>query len=228
MLAPGFSSAQIPAQVRLFVAVAATFAAAPLLLGTLPPSALGDEPIPTLRVIVSELIIGASLGLLSRLFLAALETLSVATATGLGLANVFGAQFDSGEELPPLATFIGLAATTLIFVLNLHWEILRGLLQSYQAAPVDGAFRSALSLREIAGALSLGFRAALQVASPFIIYALIINFAAALINRLTPQIAIFYLSTPFVIAGGLALLYFVLTASLFGFMSTFSSWLTFR
>ena len=32
----------------------------------------------------------------------------------------------------------------------------------------------------------------------------------ALVNRLTPQIAIFYVATPFVVAGGLVLLYFTI------------------
>ena len=36
MLAPGFSNTQIPVQVRLFIALAATLALAPLLLGRLP------------------------------------------------------------------------------------------------------------------------------------------------------------------------------------------------
>jgi flagellar biosynthesis protein FliR len=227
MLAPGFSSVQIPARIRLFIALAITLSLTPLLLNRIPQRALGDEPVTTLRFILSELCVGLSIGLLSRLFLVALETMAVASATGLGLANVFGSQFDQNDAaLPPLASFITISATALIFVTDLHWEILRGILASYDAAPVTGSFYLGLSLRQLASLLASTFRIALQICSPFIVYAIIVNLAVSIINRLTPQIAIFYISAPFVIAGGLVLLYFTIKASLLGFMIGFSSWLT--
>ena len=45
-------------------------------------------------------------------------------------------------------------------------------------------------------------RLALRIASPYVIYALIVNLALALINRLTPQVQVFFVATPFVVAGG--------------------------
>src|SRR5215469_9839629 len=82
MLAPGFSSAQIPTQVRLFVALAATLALTPLLIGGLPLQSLSDDPIPALKTIGTELLIGGSIGLMARIFMIALETLATASATG--------------------------------------------------------------------------------------------------------------------------------------------------
>jgi len=58
MLMPGVSSAQIPVQVRLFIAVAVTLALAPLLLGQAPLRALSADPVPVLRLIVVESLIG--------------------------------------------------------------------------------------------------------------------------------------------------------------------------
>jgi flagellar biosynthesis protein FliR len=68
MLAPGFSNAQIPTQVRLFVALAITLTLTPLLLERVPAAALGDDPILTLRMIAVESLVGGMIGVLARLF----------------------------------------------------------------------------------------------------------------------------------------------------------------
>ena len=58
MLGPGFSNAQIPAQVRLFVALAITLTLTPLLLERVPGEVFGDDPIFTLKVIAVESLVG--------------------------------------------------------------------------------------------------------------------------------------------------------------------------
>jgi flagellar biosynthetic protein FliR len=225
MLAPGFSNTQIPVQVRLFIALAATLALAPLLLGRLPQEILNDDPIPALRTIGTELLVGISIGLMARIFLIALETMAVVGATGLGLANPFGIEVEPDESLPPLATLITTSAVVLIFVLDLHWEVLRGLVASYTAIPASNTFDAGFSLRHISEVLVETFRIALRICSPFILYAIIVNLAISIINRLTPQIAVFYISAPFVIAGGLTLLFFTIRSMLGEFAAGFSSWL---
>src|SRR5690606_11376210 len=55
MLMPGLSSTQIPAQIRLFMAVAASLDLAPLLLATVRRAAVGAEPLGMLWLIGGEL-----------------------------------------------------------------------------------------------------------------------------------------------------------------------------
>ena len=205
MLAPGFSSNQIPMQIRLFVALSATLALAPLLLDKVPAAALGDDPVLTLRPIAVETLIGGMIGFLARVFFAALETLASGAAQMLGFSNPFGVQIEAGETLAPLATLISLAAMTLMFVADVHWELLRGLAASYDVMPVGADFAPRSALRQVADALGESFRLTLRIMSPYVIYALIVNLALALVNRLTPQIQIVFVAAPFVVAGGLAL-----------------------
>ena len=226
MLAPGFSANAIPAQIRLFVALAATLALAPVLIDRIPGSALGDDPVQTLRVIAVETLIGGMIGFLARIFFAALETLASAAAQMLGFSNPFGVQIEADETLAPLATLISLAAMTLMFVANLDWELLRGLAASYDVMPVGAAFSPRLALREVADALGESFRLTLRIASPSVIYALIVNLALALVNRLTPQIQIVFIAAPFVVAGALALLYATIRPAIEAFLVGFGGWLT--
>jgi flagellar biosynthesis protein FliR len=225
MMAPGFSNSQIPTQVRLFVALAVTLTVTPLLLERVPRAALGDDPILTLKVIAVESLVGGMIGFLARIFYLALETLAAGGATMLGFASPSGFQIEGGETMAPLATLISLATVALLFAADLHWELLRGLVASYDVVPVGADFDARLALRQVADALGESFRLTLRVASPFIIYALVVNLALALINRLTPQVQVFFVAMPFVVAGGLLLLYFTIKPAIEAFLIGFGAWL---
>jgi len=226
MLAPGVSNSQIPMQIRLFVAVAITLSLAPLLLGRPQLQSLGDDPISMLRMIVTEGLIGAMIGALGRLFFSALESLAVAAASMLGLVNPFGVQIDDSQNLPPLASITAITATALIFVSDFHWEIIRGLVASYDAIPILTDYDPSYSLRHVGLVLGQSFGIAIRVTSPFFLYSVIANFSLTMINRVTPQIAIFYIAPPFIVSGGLLLLYFVIKPQIGEFMAGFASWLT--
>ena len=225
MLAPGISSTQIPVQVRLFIALAATLSLAPLVLDGATLRSLRDDPVSILRLTMQESLTGALIGLLARMFFMALETLAFGMAIMLGFSNPFGVSVEPGEAMPPLASLIVLSATALVFFTDLHWEVLRGLAASYRVAPIGSPFNPQFALRHIAELLGETFRIALRVCSPFFIYAIIVNLAMSVINRLTPQVAVFYMSTPFIIGGGLLLLYFTIKPLIGEFLSGFEAWL---
>ena len=223
MLAPGVSSTQIPMQIRLFVAIGATLALAPMLLTHV---VLGDpDPIGMAKLVVGEVLAGCLIGVLARLFFAGLETLAYASATFLGLANPFGIELQAAQALPPLATYLTLGATAMMFVADLHWQVVIALVDSYRIAPLGSAFDARRSLVEIGDTLGQAFVVAARVASPFFLYSVIVNFALALVNRVTPQIAIFFIAPPFIISGGLALLYFTVRGQIAEFTLAFSTWL---
>ena len=54
------------------------------------------------------------------------------------------------SSMAPLATLISLAAIALLFAANLHWEMLRGLVASYDVVPVGADFNARLALKQIA------------------------------------------------------------------------------
>jgi flagellar biosynthetic protein FliR len=58
-----------------------------------------------------------------------------------------------------------------------------------------------------------------------VIYGLIINLLFGLANKLIPQIPVYFISMPFVIAGGILLLYFTIAEFLTLFTAGFMTWL---
>jgi flagellar biosynthetic protein FliR len=225
MLMPGFSSPRVPVVVRLFLAVAITLAFAPLLGPDVGKLIDKVAPFDLLRLIVSESLIGGLIGFMGRIFFAALETLGTAIAQEVGLANALGAPIDETEEIPTIATLLTFLATTLIFITDLHWEVLRGLVASYRALPITNGFAPQFGLVQIADWLGRSFLLSLRIASPFIVFSLIVNLGTGLANRLVPQIHVYFMAAPLVVFAGLLLFYFTFRQLIELFMAGFAAWL---
>jgi flagellar biosynthetic protein FliR len=155
----------------------------------------------------------------------ALQFMAVGAAQLAGF-SALGAPVEDAEAVPALATFITLTATVLLFATDQHWEVLRALLASYTVLPIHEPIATELGLARVADAFSSTFLLALQISSPFIVYALIINLMVGLANKLVPQIPVYFISMPFVLAGGLLLLYFTIGEALRLFIAAFIAWLT--
>ncbi len=225
MLMPGFASSRVPMNVRLFIAIAVTLALSPLLVPIL-QAAVPQVPTPTVIVLlISETIIGALIGVMGRMFFLALQFMATAAAMYIGFGNMPGAPLEDAEPLPAFATLITLTATLLFFLTDQHWEVLRALLASYSALPITEPFALDFSLAKLTDATSNAFILALQISSPFIVYTVIINLMVGIANKLVPQIPVYFISIPLVLAGGFFLLYFMIGEALRVFMMGFMGWL---
>lgn len=225
MFMPGFSSARIPAQARLFVAIAVSLALTPIVTPTITRDIGTLDSSNSLFLMISEVAIGAAIGLMGRMFFLALSFIAVAMASFIGLANLPGIPLESAEPNPTLSALLTLSATVLFFIADLHWEVLRGLVDSYAVMPVSGGYDSQFALVELTNAVSRAFMIALQISSPLIVFSISINFLFGIMNKFTPQIAVYFVSLPFVIFGGMALLYLTVGEILTIFIKTFGSWL---
>ncbi len=224
MVIPGFGSNRVPVHVRLFIALSVALALSPLLAPGVQAS-LPDEQLGTVAGFIgAELLTGAFIGFLGRIFLAALETLTTLVSMAIGLSNMPGMPIDGVDSLPPVANLFTVTATAMVFITNQHWEILRGLAASYEAIPVAAA-GGRNNLEQFAEQLGRTFILALRVCSPFIVYTVVVNFAVGLVNKLTPQIPVYFISMPFVIAGGLYFLYLVIAEAIMIFLDGYFTWL---
>ena len=187
-------------------------------------------PIPTrpssLRLIFSETLIGALIGLIGRLFYHGAAVHGDRGRPACGLQSR-GRRADRGRRAASRAGDVHhVDGDRLLFVTDQHWEVLRALLASYSVIPINEPVAPALGLARLADAFSSTFILALQISSPFIVYALIINLMVGIANKLVPQIPVYFISMPFVLAGGLLLLYFTIGEALRLFMAAFVAWLT--
>ena len=77
-------------------------------------------------LIVSEMMIGALIGIIGRMFFLALQLMATAAAQVIGFAGMPGTPIEDNEPLPAVASLMTMSAIVLLFVTDQHWEVLRG------------------------------------------------------------------------------------------------------
>ena len=225
LVIPGFSSPRVLMRARLFVAIAVSLALTPMLQAEVQPQVENAQPITLLGLMLSESLKGVLIGLLGRFFFLALETMSIAIANAIGLVNAFGTPMEMEEAAPTISSLVSLAAVLLIFVTDLHWEIFRGLAASYNVLPVKQGFDPRIGLLQLTDDASKTFLFTMSIAATFLVFSLVANVAIGLINKLVPQVPVTFIATPFLLAGGMVILYFTARPALDLFISAFAGWL---
>ncbi|MCG6121765.1 MAG: flagellar biosynthesis protein FliR [Microvirga sp.] len=225
MIMPGFSSARIPTQVRLFVVLGVSLALTPIVAPTLGPLVAGADLSRVVLLIVTESLVGAQIGLVGRLFFLALQTMGHAIAMFMGFGMLAGVSIDEPEPVPALTTLIMTTATALLFITDQHWEVIRGLVGSYTVMPPVDGLSARLGLVRLVDGLSAAFALCLQIAAPFLVFSFVMNLAFGITNKFIPQIPVYFLSLPIMLIGGLFVFYF-LSGDMFAlFSSRFGAWL---
>lgn len=217
LVMPGLSSIRVPMQIRLFVAVAATFALLIHMWDAILPYVNG-RPDALALLVVSESLIGVLIGLVARLYIMALQFIGAAIATMIGYSGSMGMSIEEAEPQAALAALLSFSALLVLFLLNFHHEIVKAIVTSYRVVPLNSFFNPQSALIDVTDTLSESFYVMLRLGSPFLAYSLLVNLAIGFVNKLTPQIPVYFISLPFVIAGGLILMYFGVS----GFLSFFA------
>lgn len=225
LLAPGFSSPRVPVHVRLFVAVAISASLAPLLIAE---TLQNLSAIPQERrtiLIFEETGIGLLIGLLARCFFMALQFAATAISNFIGLAGIPGIPLEESDTGSPLATLASSAAITVIFVMGLHIELLRALMDSYAVFPLGGMASPEVLLLALLNTLSETWLLALRLAGPFLVYGVIVNFVLGFGNRFAQQISMYHATSGAVMLGGFLLFYLIWVDWLMAFTGGYRAWL---
>ena len=225
MLVPGYSSVNVPPQIRLFLALVTTFALTPILIAILKPLVDGASPLTLALLIGTELLVGSVIGLGGRVFFLALQTMLAVMASAIGLSSIPGTPVGDTDPAPPVVPLIMAAVTTLFFLTDQHWQVLHGLMNSYDVWHPGEKLTGEMALNQLVNRLTDAFVLTLRITSPFIVYSVVVNFSVGLINKLTPAIPVYFVSVPFVLFGGFLLLYLTSDELLTQFMLGLSSWL---
>lgn len=213
LLLPGFSSARLAMQIRLFLAVAVSMAMLPILWDTIYPRVAGSAA-SYLALITVETLTGATIGLIARYYVLGLQFAGTVLTMMIGF-NAPPTQDvleDAAEnQLTNLLSFTGLLV---LFLLDFHHIVMRALMDSYTVMPLGGDFNPQSALITLTDTLQQTFMIMLRLASPFILYGLLFNATIGLINKLAAQIPIYFISLPFIILGGMFLVYFGISSML--------------
>ncbi len=205
MAFPVFNSALVPGNVKVLLVISLAF----FIMG------LGGIEVDLSRfswrlylfLILKEALIGFSLGLLAKIFLAAFSYAAeiISYFMGLTIVNIFDPTYGQISILSKLFIFL---FYLLFFISDAYAYMFSSILVSFKQIPLfsltfdNGVFRYIIELSS--QIFVLGFK----LAFPFALILFIINVALALVNRLIPQINVFIVGLPLQIFVGLAALAF--------------------
>lgn len=223
MVLPGFSSARVPMQIRFFVSFAIALAILPVLWDTIYPRVTGGDPAIYVRLIFSEVLIGTMYGLIARIYVLGMQFTGSILAMSIGFSAPGGSDILEDTAENPLTSFLSFAGLMVLFMLDFHHVVFKALADSYTIMPLGGDAGAQKMLITMTDTLSAVFMIMLRLASPFLIYGLMFNLAVGLVNKLAPQIPLYFVSTPYLLMGGIFLLYLSIAAFIRQFTDGFSA-----
>lgn len=201
---PGFGDLHIPFRMRIMIAVGvATAFALTLKVPNYPVSSFYMS-----AMLISEYLTGTFLGFTLKLFLSALETAGTIMSQSIGLSNALVPNLVDHDQTSILTSFFTLSGVTFIFVFDLHHLILWGVYNSYELIPIGTLNILQDKALLITHTVNDAFAYALKFSMPFFIFGNIIYIGMGILNKLIPQIQVFFLSMPIQILVGLIILMF--------------------
>lgn len=163
------------------------------------------EPLQIAALLAGETFIGAMLAASVRIFLLAVGFFATAASTAIGLSGQLGASMIDTDAEPALATLLSMATLLTLFALDYHHPVIAALAASYDLVPIGAEIDPSISAKQIVRMLAEGFSSVFRLASPFLAFALLANLYIALINKLAPNLQVYFVAAPAVIIGGILL-----------------------
>jgi flagellar biosynthesis protein FliR len=200
VLAPLFSSRQVPPRVRTIVACA-------LAVG-LTPIAMHGQHVPNdvlvlFGLVLKELLVGLGFALSLSLLFAAVSSAGAILDMLVGFS--FGAIVDplSGNQSAVLTQLYGLVALAVFVAIDGDGWVLGGLARTFELVPLTAAPDVKSLAVGVLATFTTIFAAALEVAAPVLLAVVITDVAFGVVTRVVPQLNVFAVGFPVKVVVGL-------------------------
>lgn len=214
-IVPFFGGAAVPARVKVATAMSLVVILYPALEATVPANqTLGFGPVGFIALLAKEVLVGFTLGFIASLVFEAVQVAGriVDFQRGSTMGELYAPQIQS--QVSELGQFKLQLAIVLFVVIGAHRYFIAALLRSYEFIPAlnfpkFGAGWSPaaeLIVMLTASVLSIG----LQLAAPALIALLLTDLFFGIINRVAPQVNVFFLSMPVKMLVGIIVILIVL------------------
>jgi flagellar biosynthesis protein FliR len=221
MLLPGFGEANIPARIKLSIALLLTLIILPLHRSAYQVDMSSLAPLVVLML--HEIVIGIVLGATARVTLSALQVAGSVIAQQLGLGFVTSVDPTQGQQGLLIGNFLTILGLTLLFATDSHHLVIAALNESYRIFS-PGEFFSTGDVAALATkAFAAAFKIGMQLSAPFLVFGLVFNIGLGVLARLMPQMQVYFVGVPLSILVGFLILALVITAIMGTFLDYFVS-----
>lgn len=202
MIVPFFGGSVVPAQVKVATATALVIITYPSLMAELPPagSPLGFGAVGFVGMLAKEVFVGFTLGFVATLVFEAVQVAGRIAdfQRGSTMGELFAPQLQ--ERVSELGQFKLQLAIVIFLTTGAHRFFISALVRSFEFIPalkfprIEAGWTPAAEFLTImtGSVISIG----VQIAVPIIITLLLTDLFFGLINRVAPQVNVFFLSLP--------------------------------
>lgn len=216
MFMPGMAGKFVPANNRLLLALGLTLAVTPVLSPMLPamPAAFLEQAM----MVAAEVTIGVLLGAIADIVLSSLHVAGTLISFQGGFANALIVDPITQQQGSVITGLLDLVAITLIFVTDLHHLFLSAAVDSYYLF-LPGQFPDVGDMNDvIVHQTTESFLLGAKLASPFVVFTVVLYSAMGVLSKLAPQIQVFFVMMPLQLLASLALLGVSLPGMMYWFL----------
>lgn len=219
MLLPGLGETNIPARIKLGIALALTLIILPMHRAAYH---VDMQSMTALMVLMAhEILIGVVLGATARVTLSALQVAGSVIAQQMGLGFVTAVDATQGQQGLLIGNFLTILGLTLLFATDTHYLVIAALDDSYKIfAP--GEMLPSGDIADLATrAFTAAFKIGTQLAAPFLVFGLVFNIGLGVLARLMPQMQVYFVGAPLSILSGFLIFAAVLATMMGTYMDYF-------
>ncbi|HOB54088.1 MAG TPA: flagellar biosynthetic protein FliR [Acidobacteriota bacterium] len=173
-----------------------------------------QDTLPYMALLLKEILFGASIGYISSLVFFAIQSGGriLDLSRGASMANMLAPQTE--DQVSYFGELQFQMSIVLFFVLGGHHLFFRAIFQSFQLVPLetfpDFVTRTVPSAQHLAHVSGQVFLIGLLLAAPVTVATFLTDWVFGIINRVSPQINVFFLAMPTKMMVGLVVALFVL------------------
>ena len=189
-VAPPFNTRMVPAPAKVGLAVALAIPVGPQAARTAPP----PEVAPLVMAVLLQIAVGLSLGFVVQIVFAAAQAAGelIDLFAGFTIAATYDPFTNANSAV--FGRFYQLLAVALLFALDGHLLLVRGLLDSFAVVPTTPDL--GVTLEEVVDGVGLFFLSALEIAAPLLGALFLTEVSLGLLSKAAPQMNVFVLGFP--------------------------------
>ncbi|WP_413575907.1 flagellar biosynthetic protein FliR [Bdellovibrio sp. HCB290] len=203
-----FGSETIPTPVKILLSIVLSVLLFPVVkIGNIDYLVISNEIV---SLAVRELIVGLSLGFLTRIFFFIVSMVGDLTAMSVGLSA--GQMYNPllGTTGNALESFYSTLGTLVFLAINGHHILIRAIVESYTLVPVSSMSLNIGPFGEIAAFGQTAFILTIKMCAPVLVTILLVNLAMGILGRAVPQINVLVTSMPVTIMIGMTVVFICL------------------
>lgn len=199
-VAPIFSSAGMPAQLRVGVTGAIAVMIAAWTKVPAPPDLLSFTALVTIS---SEILIGLSMGLVIQLTFAAPTVAAEVISGTMGMSMARAVDPNSGAESTALGQYFSILLTLAFLTVGAHLQFIGLIVRSYAVFPPGESWLSQTHYQQVIDFGGDMLSTAVLLALPVTLLLLLVNIVTGVLSRSSPSLNLFALGLPAGVLAGL-------------------------